>query len=142
MRRLNLSGKKFGRLRVLRFLGVRRQHGFWTCRCECGNKKNVEADGANLVAGRKRSCGCLARETARRVIRKILPALKHGLRRSPEYNSWVNMKTRCSNRKTDAWRLYGARGIRVCTRWRRSFMAFYRDMGARPQGKTLDRRKN
>ena len=52
--------------------------------------------------------------------------------------SWFNMRARCTNPRATAFDRYGARGIRVCARWR-SFENFLRDMGERPVGRTLDR---
>jgi hypothetical protein len=39
---------------------------------------------------------------------------------------------RCENPNNAKYHRYGARGIRVCARWRNDFMAFYIDMGPRP----------
>lgn len=59
---------------------------------------------------------------------------------TPEYNSWLSMRTRCRNPKARQWPWYGARGISVCDRWLNSFEAFLSDMGVRPTPKhTLDR---
>jgi hypothetical protein len=58
---------------------------------------------------------------------------------SPEYATWRGMKARCGNSKHIAFKHYGGRGITVCSEWRDSFAAFYRDMGPRPEGLTLDR---
>ena len=58
------------------------------------------------------------------------------------YRIWADMKTRCSNPKTDAWERYGGRGIKVCDRWQNSFANFLADMGERPEGLTLDRIDN
>lgn len=55
---------------------------------------------------------------------------------------WLNMKTRCYNETNRSYGDYGARGIKVCEEWRDSFETFYRDMGARPRGLTLDRINN
>ena len=49
------------------------------------------------------------------------------------------MIARCHNPNFPAYRYYGARGIRVCDRWRESFDTFATDMGVRPVGLELDR---
>lgn len=51
---------------------------------------------------------------------------------SPEYRSWLAMKTRCSNPRRAVWKHYGGRGIAVCPEWRVSFAQFFADMGPKP----------
>lgn len=60
-KRLDLIGKKFGRLIVLAQAGVdwRRQQR-WMCQCSCGTVKIVSGNG--LISGHTRSCGCYNRE--------------------------------------------------------------------------------
>jgi hypothetical protein len=62
----------------------------------------------------------------------------HGMSGSPTYMSWFAMKQRCQNPKHPKFPTYGAVGIRVCDGWQ-AFEAFYRDMGERPKGRTIDR---
>lgn len=57
-----------------------------------------------------------------------------------EYSTWEAMKQRCTNSQHNAFALYGGRGIRICTRWMNSFLAFRLDMGPRPTAKhSIDR---
>jgi hypothetical protein len=51
------------------------------------------------------------------------------------------MRDRCKNPKHEAFKNYGARGIKVCERWE-TFENFLSDMGRRPAGLTLDRIDN
>lgn len=56
----------------------------------------------------------------------------HGMSHTPEYRTWVRMISRCHNPRHTGYYKYGARGITVCDRWRKSFPLFYEDMGPRP----------
>ena len=57
------------------------------------------------------------------------------------YKSWVGMKQRCLNKNNSRYKDYGGRGIKICPEWL-NFESFYKDMGERPENKTLDRIKN
>ncbi|HEY3500711.1 MAG TPA: hypothetical protein VGK73_38730 [Polyangiaceae bacterium] len=48
------------------------------------------------------------------------------------YFAWRAMVRRCHDSRVAEFRYYGARGIKVCDRWRRSCKAFIEDMGERP----------
>ena len=64
---------------------------------------------------------------------------KHGMHKHPVYKVWEAMIQRCTNPQNKSFPNYGGRGITVCPEWRSDFMAFYRDMGPRPDGLTLER---
>ena len=55
-----------------------------------------------------------------------------------EYHSWNSMKNRCNNPNLKEYKNYGGRGISYDPRWE-DFREFYKDMGKRPEGTTLDR---
>lgn len=67
--------------------------------------------------------------------------ITHGLRNTPEYSIWTNMKSRCLNKNIGDYRYYGGRGITICDRWLK-FENFFEDMGKRPAGLTLERVNN
>lgn len=68
---------------------------------------------------------------------------KHGLRNTPEYNSWWGMKDRCYGKNRISYKNYGGKGITVCDRWLNSFQNFLDDMDERPSSKhSLDRIDN
>jgi hypothetical protein len=62
----------------------------------------------------------------------------HGRHGKPEYQSWVDMRRRCEDPSRSSYPNYGGRGIVVTERWK-EFENFFKDMGVRPNGHTLDR---
>lgn len=53
------------------------------------------------------------------------------------------MIARCEAKAGSGYRYYGARGIKICDRWRNSFEAFLADMGPKPSPKhSIDRIDN
>jgi ribosomal protein L40E len=70
------------------------------------------------------------------------PGLKHGHNpragKSLTYVSWDKMWQRCTNPNDAHYYNYGARGIRVCARWKK-FENFLADMGERRLGFSIDR---
>lgn len=59
-----------------------------------------------------------------------------------EYVAFQSMFQRCYDPKNKSYGLYGARGIKICERWREShgFRNFLEDMGPKPSSKhSLDR---
>lgn len=67
---------------------------------------------------------------------------KAGNSAHPLYKTWESMKQRCNNENATKYNNYGGRGISVCARWNYDFWSFVEDMGARPEGRTLDRVDN
>lgn len=65
----------------------------------------------------------------------------HGMTGSPEYNSWENMWNRCNpkNRQSKNKKIY--QKITITKRWK-CFHCFYKDLGPRPIGTSLDRINN
>lgn len=67
----------------------------------------------------------------------------HGQNKTTEYKIWCGLIQRCENPNNPRFADYGGRGIKICERWRRSFMDFLRDMGQRPStNHSLDRIDN
>jgi len=131
-KRIELTGKKFGRLTVFGVTGTKGKNGQlrWNCQCECG--KAIVVSGGNLK--KSKSCGCLTIERL----------TTHGLTSHgeihPLYRCWQNMRFRCENPKKPAFKHYGGRGIKVCDRWQK-FKNFIADMGATfKPGLTLERK--
>lgn len=63
-----------------------------------------------------------------------------GKKKSPEYQTYQNMLFRCYNPKSPIYKYYGGKGITVSRDWLKGFENFFRDMGKRPEGMTLERK--
>lgn len=134
MKTLDLLGKTIGKLWIC-VQGPSNSGTYWFCKCDCGNEVLVR--GSSLVSGHTKSCGCLQKEKV----------TKHGgwvgSKESPEYRSWLSMKSRCLNKKSPDYLRYGERGIKICKEWKFSFKNFIQDMGKRPSLEySLDRIDN
>lgn len=125
-----LTGKRFGRLLVIGEVRKDTKRGkkkAWKSLCDCG--KEVVTLTAELLNGNVAGCG------------HSCSALKHPLRNTPTYTSWVKMLSRCRgdyDNIKDCWV-----DVQVCDYWNPdkggSFENFAEDMGERPEGMTLNR---
>ena len=135
----DLTGKRFGRLFVVRREGSGQGQALWFCRCDCG--KECVKPGSHMRRGNTKSCGCWRHEFSGAT--KTTHGMSAGKgRRSKIYGVWAGMKNRCHNPNQPHYPRYGGMGIKVCAEWLNSFEAFYRDMGEPPkdgQRWTLDR---
>lgn len=126
------KGDKFNRLTAIKFSHKnKRSQQCWFFRCDCGSKKLFYVH--NVKNGATKSCGCFKKEG--------IGDRTHGMTKTRTYKSWQSMKVRCLKKDDKNYKNYGSRGITICEEWMK-FENFYRDMGERPQGKTLDRIEN
>lgn len=131
---IDLTGKKFGRLTVIRrseYKGNSKfsQHVYWDCLCDCGGITAVE--GWALRNGKVNSCGCLYFEAI----------TKHGHHKEKLYKVWSTMKSRCNNPKDKNAMYYHDKGIRVCDEWDCSYKNFrdWANQSGYMEGLTIDR---
>lgn len=98
MAKIDITGQKFGRLRVIKEAGLNKYHSaLWFCACDCGSFGVFV--GSCLRSGHTKSCGCLFKELKRKKwsggknpnfgglseeTRKKLSRSKKGKRPSPE----------------------------------------------------------
>lgn len=108
---IDISGKKFGRLTVLKHIHSNK----WLCKCDCGTVKIFLS--RNLRTGNTSSCGCYAKEHPSHT--------KHGLKHNNIYNTWCKIKERCYKKKSKGYKNYGGRGIRMCEEWLNDPKSFY-----------------
>ena len=118
MKQLNLTGKRLGKLVVIKTAGKTKNGAYlWQCKCDCGNE--IIANVGNLKNGHTKSCGCL------RVDRCKTNFTKHGLEHTRLYGIWSDMRLRCYDEKNIAYHRYGGRGITICDEWKNDIKAFY-----------------
>jgi len=139
MKKLQIEGKKFGKITALKPTNKRRGGKIvWLCKSDCG--KIHESIGTDLSNGRTKSCGCSKSDFCR------LARTKHGKSGTRIFNIWQKMRFRCSEKAKGINKLnYYDKGIRVCERWQgeNGFVNFMKDVGERPSDLySLDRIDN
>lgn len=123
MAKLDITGRRFGRLVALRIEPIPSKYTHWRCKCDCGNESVVAI--GNLRKSHTQSCGCYMRE------RISETSFIHGQSvASPSgpsrlYRIWCDMRHRCNNKANPRFPRYGGRGIVVCAEWG-SFVEFER----------------
>lgn len=133
-------GKKYNKLTIKNKTDLRDTQGLiiYDCQCECGNLIKISA--SLVVRGKTKSCGCLKADKLKITIANNV---SHGKSRTSIYYTWAGMLKRCYLKTHKQYPNYGARGIKVCDEWLKSFVSFYRDMGDKPSKlHSLDRIDN
>lgn len=133
---LDLTGKKFGYLTVVKLFRETHLGKSWLCKCDCG--KEVVMCSSRLLGSQKRrpekSCGCKKKKQNGNTLR--YPRI---------YSIWCCMIRRCYDSAADNYERYGAIGVKVCDEWKDSFQAFLRwtlEESNYKEGLTLDRIDN
>lgn len=136
MNRIDIAGQKFGRLTAIKQLCSTSQGIKWQFLCDCGNHVERLAKDVRQKDVSKKSCGCLQKQIWSERCKSM--NYRHGMTGTGVWKTWSSMLDRCSNANAPKYHHYGGRGISVCKDWL-VFENFYRDMGDRPNGMTLDR---
>lgn len=118
---IDLTGKKFGKLTVIKRVGSDKyKNAIWLCRCDCG-KETVKIT-SRLKSGYTKSCGCLT-------VQKLLERnTKHNQANTRLYKIYKGLLQRCYITSNPAYKNYGGRGIRICDEWvdkKSGFINFY-----------------
>lgn len=87
MKRIDLTGKRFGKLTVVEYDYNQRKY---KCVCDCGNIIYVLPQ--NLRGNQTRSCGCLVKSRH-----------NYGWGKQPLYHVWYTMKSRTDIGVCDEW---------------------------------------
>lgn len=134
---IDLSGRTFGRLKVLEYAGSKerrdgQKYRLWKCECQCADKTIVLVPTDKLLSGSKSDCGCVRNEKVlsnaykpkafREAMEGVEPYLslnkndRHAVHRRL-YGIWSMMHERCENPDHKKYYLYGGKGIKVCDEW-------------------------
>lgn len=126
---------KYNKLTFLEEVGKAKDgHKLWKCQCDCGGIYIGQA--SRIKLNKVVQCkNCANKQIAKN-------NSKHGMKYSKEYASWQSMKDRCLNPKSKDYAKYGAVGITIYQPWIESFESFYKFMGKKQKGQSIDRIDN
>jgi len=95
----DLTGQRFRRLKVIKWVGNKKQFAYWLCRCDCG--KIMKLRGTSLSTGHTSSCGCYQRDITSERMRKRKREL------NPNWNPNLTDEERLIDRSTQENRTWG-----------------------------------
>jgi len=131
-------GHRSGALTIVSFEGLkpfdRGKAAYFRFRCDCGKEFNAQKSN---VLGKKFDCGHSIPDKGY--------SFPKGATSDPLHKVWWHMIDRCENPRNSSFKNYGARGIKVCRRWKvgdgvkTGYECFLSDMGPRPDGMTIER---
>lgn len=107
---VDLTGKRFGNLTVIKKVRIRNGVCKWLCNCDCGKQTLVNT--YHLTKGDIKSCGCKHHNYG------------HCQTETRLYHIWCTMKARCLRKTSQKYPQYGGRGIKLYEPWNR-FEPFY-----------------
>lgn len=81
----DLTGKRFKKIKVLKFIETREKscHAYYLCKCDCGLIKEVR--GSHLLNGNTKSCGCLSAENGAKFLKKYTKSTLHKGKNNPAW---------------------------------------------------------
>lgn len=106
---IDMTGRRVGKLLVLRRAENQGTRAMWICKCDCG--EYCIARGSELRSGCKTDCGCSGKERTRKAV------TKHGDSTSRLYRMWRSMLNRCERPRQANSKYYHDKGITVCQEW-------------------------
>lgn len=113
--KVDITGKKYGKLKVIELAYRKGGKSYWKCLCSCGNTRIIQ--GYDITSGHTKSCGCIRKLDGKE------PHFRHGDSKTRLYRIWSNMKDRCDNPNNHYFKDYGGRGITYCNEWK-DYIAF------------------
>lgn len=112
----------------------------WIFRCRCG--KEVEETPYRVLTGHRKSCGCLKYKHL--LCGRIKPHKPFNFNEEDKrfYKWWLGIRARCYSEKHHKYKIYGGRGITMCSEWLNDpleFVKWCRETHPRKDGYTIDR---
>lgn len=128
---VDVSGMRFGNLTVAEMCEERASNGkvLWKCVCDCGN--TTRTDSYSLRLGKTKSCGCVGRARIGKETRKYPKDERVVFKK--EWQAWIGMNRRCTDEKSQDYKDYMERGIKVCQEWENDFLDFLHHIGPSPK---------
>jgi len=120
---VDLSGRIAGTYTIVKLVTKAGAKGHrFLCRCNICGREKVRYGGSLIRKGKviTKGCRCCSR----------VKGEFHGWEK--ERSIWKDMVERCHKKTDQGYKYYGARGIKVCERWKKDFWAFTKDIGKIP----------